>query len=135
MCARPAPDAAGCTATAPRKRGRSKPDGRTSSAKRYAALVAAFTDQIGGPLTEAERGLVEQAALLQLRCEQLRNDAIAGRPVDDDLIVKLAGASRRALTKITAKAKPATGENLAQYVARKAAEAAALQSDDDDTED
>jgi hypothetical protein len=109
-----------------------KPDGRSAGARRFRAIVAAFTGEIGGELTESERSLVEQAALLQLRCEQLRADVISGKPVDDDLLIRLASTSRRALSKITAKTKPATGESLAQYMARKQAEHDALADDGDD---
>jgi hypothetical protein len=132
MCIRPAQDRTGCAAKAPRKRKRRAVDGRTTPARRYASIVAAFTAEIGGDLTAAESALVEQAAMLQLRVEQLRADIIAGRPVDDDLLIRLASTARRALSQITAKAKPATGETFPQYMARKAAE---LQSDDDDHED
>jgi hypothetical protein len=48
-----------------------KPDGRSSGARRYRAIVAAFTAEIGGNLTEAEQGLVNQAATLTLRAEHL----------------------------------------------------------------
>jgi hypothetical protein len=116
---------------APRSPRGQKPDGRSAGARRYRALVDAFTSEIGGDLTEAESGLVEQAAMLQLRVEQLRADIIAGRTVDDDLLIRLASESRRALSQIKAKAKPATGETFPQYMARKAAELA----DDDGDED
>jgi hypothetical protein len=117
---------------APRSTRNQKPDGRSAGARRFRALVLAYEAEIGGNLTEAERGLVEQAALLQLRCEQLRADIIAGKPVDDDLLIRLASTSRRALSKITAKAKPAGGETLAQYMAAKAA---AAEIDDEEGHD
>jgi len=124
MCIRSAADTARCVKKAPRKRRPRAVDGRTTPARRYASIVAAFTSEIGGDLTEAERGLVEQAAMLQLRVEQLRADVITGRPVDDDLLIRLASESRRALSQIAAKAKPAGGEGLMEYMARKAAELA-----------
>jgi hypothetical protein len=110
------------------------PDGRRSAARRYRALVEGFESEIGGELTPSERALVETAAMLTLRAEQLRADIVAGKPVDDDLLIRLASTSRRALSKITAKAKPATGETLAQYMARKAAESDALADDDEDSD-
>ena len=119
MCARPA-------SVLPKRK---RADGRTSGAKRYAALVAAFENQLGGgDLVEAERSLVRQAATLQLRLEQLTEDVIKGLPVDDTLLVKLAGTSRRALAAITAKTKPAGGMTLNDYLIAKAA---AAQTDDD----
>jgi hypothetical protein len=119
---------------APRSTRGLKPDGRSAGAKRFRALVLAYEAEIGGNLTEAERGLVEQAALLQLRCEQLRADVIAGKPVDDDLLIRLASTSRRALSKITAKAKPAAGETLQEYLAAKAAAAELVDDDEEDTD-
>ena len=134
MCTRSAPDGARCTTKAPRKRRPRAVDGRTTPARRYASLVAAFTSEIGGTLTESESGLVRQAASLALRCEQLRADIIAGRLVDDDLLIRLASESRRALSKIASKAKPATGETIQEYAARKAAESEALADDDEDVD-
>jgi hypothetical protein len=118
-----------------RKRRPSRPDGRTTGARRHKAIVAAFEGQIGGELTAADRALIQQAALLSLRVEQLTDDAIAGRSVDDSEIIRLAGASRRALAAISAKAidrKPAV-QSLAAYWASK--QAATDQPDDDDGED
>jgi hypothetical protein len=135
MCTRPAPDPASYAPTARRKRRPRAVDGRTTPARRYAALVTAFTTEIGGALSEAERGLVEQAALLQLRVEQLRADVIAGRSVDDDLIVKIAGASRRALSKIVTRAKPANAMTLAEYAAQRAAAVETDEEDDDGAQD
>jgi hypothetical protein len=129
MCARPAPDTGSCNPIRTRKAG----DGRRSAARRYRTIVQAFTAEIGGDLSEAERGLVEQAAMLALRVEQLTADVINGAPVDDALIVKLAGASRRALSAISARAadrKPA-GQTLQDYLTARAA----TQSDDDNDED
>jgi hypothetical protein len=131
MCARPAPDRASCSPVRARKAG----DGRRSAARRHRAIVAAFTAQIGGELSESDRGLVEQASMLSLRVEQLTADVINGVEVDDDLIVKMAGASRRALSAISvlaAERKPTAGETLAQYAARRAAEREAIESDNDE---
>ncbi len=122
------PDTPGCLPKAARKRRGSGPDGRTAGARRHKAIVAAFEAQIGGELSAADHALIQQAALLMLRTEQLTADAVAGKPVDDGEIVRLAGASRRALAAISAKAadkKPAV-PTMADYWASKAA----LQSDD-----
>jgi hypothetical protein len=80
--------------------------------------------------------LVEQAAMLQLRVEQLRADIIAGRPVDDDQIIRMASTARRALSQIKAKSKPAGAMTLQDYLAAKAA-AAELVDDtyDEDNEE
>jgi hypothetical protein len=132
MCIRSAPDKTSCAKKAPRKRRPRAVDGRTTPARRYAAIVAAFQAEIGGNLTAAESALVEQAAMLQLRVEQLRADIIAGKPSDDDLLIRLASTARRALSKITAKAKPAGGNAFQEYLARHAAQAAAGGADDTD---
>lgn len=71
--------------------------------------------------------------MLQLRVEQLRTDIINGAPIDDDLLIRLASTSRRALSKITAKAKPAGGDALATYLAARAE--AADEEDDGDGEE
>lgn len=137
MCMRPAPDRAGYTANATRKRRPSRPDGRTAGARRFSALIAAFSDEIGGDLSESERSLVRQSAALTLRCEQLQEAIVRGEPVDDDLLIRMSGTGKRLLSAIAVRSsgkKPAS-ETLTEYLARRAAEAAELQSDDDDGED
>jgi hypothetical protein len=109
-------------------------DSRSSSARRYRDIVAAFQAEIGGILTEAERGLVKQAATLTLRAEQLAEDVINGKPVDDDQLIRISGTAKRLLGAISAKAadrKPTT-MTLQDHLARRAAE---LASDDDDNGD
>jgi hypothetical protein len=110
------------------------PDGRTSGARRYAAIAAAFEAEIGGELTPSERADVEMAATLTLRGEQLRADIVAGKQIDDDLLIRLASTSRRALSKIAPKAKPAGGMTLQQYLADKAAAAEIVDDDEDEDE-
>jgi hypothetical protein len=108
-----------------------KPDGRSSGARRYRAIVAAFTAEIGGDLTAAEQGLINQAATLTLRAEQLAADVINGAPVDDDQLIRISGTAKRLLGAISAKAadkKPAT-QTLAEYWASKN-QAAELEADD-----
>jgi hypothetical protein len=113
-------------------------DERSAGARRFRDLVAAFSEDLGDDLSEADMAMVRTAAGLTLKSELLQDDLAAGVPVDAETLIKLAGTSRRALAAISAKAierKPAGGENLAQYMARRAAEAAELRSDDDDGED
>ena len=127
MCARPAPA----------KARRLKPDGRTISAKRFAAIIEAFSGEIGGTLTEFESGLVRQAAALALRCEQLQAAIVRGEAVDDDLLVRISGTAKRLLGAISVKSdgkKPA-GPTLAEYLVAKQAERDALESDDEEEED
>jgi hypothetical protein len=133
MCMRSPPDVPGCAPKRQRKRTRSTLDGRTSSARRYAALVNAFTAEIGGSLSESELGLVKQSAALALRCEQLQAAIIRGEEVDDDLLVRISGTSKRLLGAISAKVKkPAGGNALEAYLAAKAA---AAEADDEEDED
>ena len=48
-------------------------------------------------MTEGERALVRNAAVLTLRCETLQGDAVAGRPVDSEELTRLANSSARVL--------------------------------------
>jgi hypothetical protein len=134
MCARSAPDTARCVKKAPRKRRPRAVDGRTTPARRYASIVAAFTAEIGGgDLSESDRALVAQAATMTLRAEQLAAAVVAGKEIDDDQLVRLSGQARRLLASISSKAaerKPNT-LSLADHLARRAAE---LATDDDGDE-
>ena len=95
-------------------------DGRTISARRYRDLVVAFEAEVGGgTLTESERSTVQQAAAITLRAEELQADLVLGKPIDNDLLVRLTGTARRILASISGKAgerKP-VGPNLASYLA------------------
>jgi hypothetical protein len=133
MCVKKAPHGGASGAVKVRKARPIMPDGRRSAARRYAALVAGYESEIGGDLSPAERGLVETAAMLKLRSEQLTADIIAGNPVDNGEIIRLAGASRRALSKIVTEAKPVSTMTFAEYAAQKVA--AALESDNDEDDD
>jgi len=130
MCARPTPDSAGSVPNTKRKRRRSGPDGRTSSARRLKALVAAYSEGLG-ELGPVDRALVSTAAALTFKMELLEADLVAGKPVKTDDLIRLASTSRRALAAVSAKAvdsKPAA-MTLADYMANKAA---AAQSDDEE---
>jgi hypothetical protein len=135
MCSRRAPVAP------PSKRSRSaitngsrahqKADERSAGARRFRDLVAAFSADLGDDLSEADMAMVRTAAGLTLKSELLQADLAAGIPVNAEILVKLAGTSRRALAAISAKAidrKPG-GMTLADHLARRAA---TLQSDDED---
>jgi len=133
MCVKKPPHETSSGLIKRRKAPASMGDGRRSAARRYAAIAAAFEAEIGGDLTPSERADVEMAATLTLRGEQLRADIVAGKPVDDDLLIRLASTARRALAQIKPKAKPAGGEGLMEYMARKAAAAEIV--DDGEGED
>jgi hypothetical protein len=116
-------------------RAHQKGDERSAGARRFRDLVAAFSADLGDDLSEADMAMVRTAAGLTLKSELMQADLAAGKDVDAELLIKIAGTSRRALAAISAKAadkKPAT-ETLADYYARRAAEQAAL--DDEEGED
>lgn len=99
-------------------------DGRTSSARRFRDLVAAFEGEIGGNLTAVERGLVRQAAALTLRAEQLQADVINGVSVDSDVLIRVSSTAKRILSAIgerAGKRKPAEGLDVDEYLRQKAA--------------
>jgi hypothetical protein len=53
-------------------------DGRSSSARRFRDLVNAFEEEVGGPLSEVERGLIRQAAALTFKAEELQSALVKG---------------------------------------------------------
>jgi hypothetical protein len=139
MCRVPTPIDARSMADRPPKAPRStrgqKPDGRSAGARRFRALVAAFSADLGD-LNEADRAMVRTAATLALKMELLQGDLVAGKDVDSDQLIRLAGTSRRALAAVSAKAierKPAGTQTLQEYLAAKAA-AAELVDDDQDSD-
>ncbi len=111
-----------------------KADERSAGARRFRDLVAAFSADLGDDLSEADMAMVRTAAGLTLKSELLQADLAAGKDVCAETLIKLAGTSRRALAAISAKAvdrKP-NALNLADHLARRAAE---LASDDDDEDE
>jgi hypothetical protein len=119
---------------APRSTRDRKPDGRSAGARRFRAIVEAFSEEIGGQLSESELGLVRQAAALALRCEQLQAAIVRGEVVDDDLLVRISGTSKRLLGAIAVKSdgrKPAGGNAFQEYLAKHAAAQAADDTDED----
>jgi hypothetical protein len=44
-------------------------------------LVRAYETEVGGNLTEVERGLIRQAAALTFKAETLQSDLVNGNPV------------------------------------------------------
>src|ERR1700730_11069533 len=79
-------------------------DARSASARRFRDLVAALSADLGDNLSEADLAMVRTAAGLTLKSELLQADLANGVPVDAEIIIKLAGASRRALAAISVKA-------------------------------
>jgi hypothetical protein len=79
-------------------------DGRSSSARRFRDLVRAYESEVGGNLTEVERGLIRQAAALTFKAEALQSDLVNGNPVDGDQLIRLTGTANRILSAIGEKA-------------------------------
>jgi hypothetical protein len=97
-------------------------DGRTISARRFRDLVESYSSELGGELSEADRALIQQAAIVQIRCEEIQLEIVEGRDVDPDLLVRLSSENRRLLAGLAVKAdnksKPA-GPALQDYLATK----------------
>jgi hypothetical protein len=110
-------------------------DGRSPSARRFRDLIQLYEAEIGGELTEVERGLVKQAAALTLTAEGMQADIVNGKPVDPDAMIRVTSTAKRILGAISAKSaknKP-SGPDLASYLASKyPAKANAEPADADD---
>jgi hypothetical protein len=110
-------------------------DGRGHNARRFRDLVNAFSAGLGD-LTEVDKALIKNAATLALKMELLQADLVAGKDVDADQLIRLAGTSKRALASVAAKTKPvAAGQNLQDYLTAKQAARDALADDDTDGDD
>lgn len=110
-----------------RSRAHQNTDERSAGARRFRDLIAAFSVGLGD-LSEADLAMVRTAAGLTLKSELMQADLAAGRDVDAETLIKLAGTSRRALAAISAKAaeRGPGGPTLAEYAAQRAAERDAL---------
>jgi hypothetical protein len=95
-------------------------DGRSPTARRFRDLMQAYEAEIGGDLTEVERGLVKQAAALTLRAEQMQADIVNGKAVDSDALIRISSTAKRILGAIgerASKRKPAAVPSIHDYVA------------------
>lgn len=97
-------------------------DGRSATARRFRDLLADLgRDYLGGTnqLSTAEQGLLRNAALLTLRCEQLQAQVVLGQTVSADELIRLSSEARRALASLRrhghAHAKPRGG--IKEYLA------------------
>lgn len=75
----------------------------TKLSRRFSELCDQFAAEVGGIETATGRMLVQQAASLSLRCEQLQSDLVRGKPVDVDTTIRLTSEIRRILGTIRAK--------------------------------
>jgi hypothetical protein len=85
-------------------------DGRNTQARRFRCfrdLVQAYESEFES-VSEADRNLIRQAALLALKSKQLRAALVRGDVVDADTLTNLAGQLRRTLADLRRKARDAT---------------------------
>jgi hypothetical protein len=61
-------------------------DGRTLRARKFRALVRAYAAELG-QLTEPDKALIAQAAALAVHIEALQADIVAGRDVNEDMVI------------------------------------------------
>jgi hypothetical protein len=85
--------------------------------RRHIRLMREFATDLGiAQPTMAERTLLEQAATMTLRAEQLRDKIERGETIAGDEIVRLSGHLRRLFAGLQ-RAKPDKGQSLATYIA------------------
>lgn len=95
-------------------------DLRSSSARRFRDLVRSFEAELGGQLSELERGMVKQAAALSLKTEQMQEAIVRGDTVDSDALIRLSSEARRILTSLrkrTGRANAAAPSDIGDLVA------------------
>jgi hypothetical protein len=97
-------------------------DGRTVGAIRFKHLLQSFSADLGGmaALSEAERGLVRQAASLMMRAEQLQAAIARGERVDPDELIRLTNTVRRTLAGLAKRERPKPA-TLGDYIASRGA--------------
>jgi hypothetical protein len=108
-------------------------DGRTVRSRRFRDLVEAYSAELGHELTEAERSLVQQAAAVQIQCEELQRALVEGGDIDSDMLIRLSSEHRRLLAGLGAKAiknKPA-GPGLQDYLREKYGEPESTEDSED----
>jgi hypothetical protein len=83
--------------------------------------MRAYADELGGigALSEPQRALCAQAAVLTVQTEALQSRVIAGDAIDPELIVRTSNVQLRALAALGLKKGPreAAGQSLADLVA------------------
>jgi len=101
-------------------------DSRSATARRFRDICRSYEFEAGGDVSEVERDLIRQAAGLVVRGEQMQAALIRGEAVDE--LVRISSTAKRLLETIRVKAdmrKPSGSDLLQQYLADKAAQAAA----------
>jgi hypothetical protein len=95
-------------------------DGRTIRSRRFRDLTESYAAELGDELTEADRGIIQQAAAVQIACEELQMALVEGRDIDSDMLIRLSSEHRRLLAGLGAKAannKPAAGPSIDELFA------------------
>jgi hypothetical protein len=72
-------------------------DLRSHAARRYRDLIAAFTDALGGTLSDAQQVAVQRAAGLTVAAEEARAKAMCGESISIANLVKSENAADRAV--------------------------------------
>jgi hypothetical protein len=108
-------------------------DGRSARGRRFRDLMRSFAEEVGGldSISEAQRALCSQAAVLTVQVESMQARVIAGEVVDPELIVRVGNVQLRALQALGVRKGPKVvdgGNALAEYLAARAADDA--ESDD-----
>jgi len=91
-------------------------DGRTTAAKRTAALIAALERDVGGDPTTAQRQLIVRAALTAAMLEDLEARWLQGAAIDPAVHATLSNRLRRLLVTIGLERVPKTVPSLAEYL-------------------
>jgi hypothetical protein len=78
--------------------------GSSKYGRRYRDLIAAYSAEIGGELTQFDVAMVKQAAALSIRGEMMQAAIVNGEPVNSDDLIRLSSEVRRILDAIGEKA-------------------------------
>jgi hypothetical protein len=98
-------------------------DGRSARGRRFRDLMRSYAEEVGGldVISEPQRALCSQAAVLTVQVEALQARVIAGDVVDPELIVRIGNVQLRALAALGLKKgqhRVESGSNaLANYLA------------------
>jgi hypothetical protein len=71
-------------------------DGRSATGRRFKSLVAHYSEILGDSKpSEADASLIRRCAAQTIRLEELDIERMSGKPIDEDLYVRLSGELRR----------------------------------------
>lgn len=102
-------------------------DGRSAEARRYRDLCQSFADDCGGAaaLTEAQRTLVRQAAMLAVQSEKFQAAMIRGEMVSDEQMTRVANSLSRTLHRLGIRKRVGRKLSVPEYLAARDARRAA----------